>query len=93
MNKTTILIAVAFALLLIVLPVMANAKTVEIDNFMPASENYCYNAKVLAENPSDRVAIYRLELLTQAYSTNGRISGLESGMLARTGINCADLTS
>ena len=90
MNKlNTILIAVAFMLLL---PVMATAKTVEIDNFMPAAEGYCYNAKVLTENPGDRVAVYRLELLTQAYSTNGRISGLEAGIKARSGINCADLT-
>ena len=90
MNKTaTILIAVALMLLL---PVMATAQTVEIDNFMPATESYCYNAKVMAENPGDKVAIYRLELLTQAYSANGRISGLEAGIKARSGINCADLT-
>ena len=90
MNKTTtILIAVAFMLLL---PVMATAQTVEIDNFMPAGESYCYNIQKYNANPGDRVAVYRLELLTQAYSTNGRISGLEAGIKARSGINCADLT-
>jgi len=78
MNKTTtILIAVAFMLLL---PVMATAQTVEIDNFMPAGESYCYNIQKYNANPGDRVAVYRLELLTQAYSTNGRISGLEAGI-------------
>jgi len=88
-KSTIIILAVAFVLLL---AGVATAREVEVDNFMPAAESYCYNAQIHSANPTDRVSEYRLELLTQAYSTNGRLSGLEAGIKARSGINCADIT-
>lgn len=101
MNKITkILTAVAFVLLLGAID--ASAQTVEIDNYMPAAYSYCYNAQLYSQGNTDaannnpavtyRIATYRLELLTQAFSANGRISGLEAGIKARTGIDCSGIT-
>jgi len=86
MNRFISFITVASVLLL---AGIGSARTVEVDNYMPAADSYCYNAKMLADYPGDRLFTYRLELLTQAYSTNGRISGLEAGIRARNGgIGC-----
>jgi hypothetical protein len=105
MNKITkqLLITVIMSLLIVSptiavipereLPIHTN-RIVEVDNFkMTAFESYCYNSKMQAEYPNEPVSKYRLELLTYAFSANGRMDGLNAGMIARSrGQRCEGMT-
>lgn len=105
MNKRTSIISVVVAFLLLLVATGATAQDVtvdnliagsgivreiEIDNFMPAAESYCYNSQVQASNPGEKISLYRLDILAQSFSTNGRISGLEAGFKAR-GVTCSGM--
>lgn len=59
--------------------------TVDITNTVVPYLNFAYNQQLLDADPLNKDARYRLELLTQSYSTNGLVSGLKAGMDARRG--------
>jgi hypothetical protein len=90
MKERTSIISVVVAFLLLLVSTGA-AQEVEVDNFMPAGTAYCYNAQVLAGNPGNPTATYRLDILAQTFSANGRTSGLEAGFRSR-GVTCSGMT-
>jgi hypothetical protein len=87
-------IIIMIALIIMIVAPSATAQEIEIDNYkMTAAQSYCYNTQLYQQNANDRGAVYRLDMLAQAFSANGRISGLEAGMKARAkGLDCGSIT-